>query len=384
MRRRPLSPRPRSAPILVTRPSLPPFEEYARHLRRIWKSRYLTNGGPYLKTLEQELVRYLPASNVAVVANGTLALQLALHSVSRKKGVVITTPFTFAATTTSLVWEGFTPRFADIDPETFNLDPDSVADRFDDDVVGVLSVHVFGNPAGARGVAGVAKEHNRWMIFDAAPSLGVRTQGRSLYELGDASTLSFHAVKTFHTFEGGAITTSSRRIAEQVRRLRNFGFEASGEVGTPDVAAPGINAKMSEAHAAMGVTNLRYVDGWIRARQERYELYRELLEPMGRVGFQHVVACRYNFGYMPILLSSRRTRDRVCQDLQQHGIWPRRYFFPPTSQFTFLRKTTRAPCPVAKNVADRVLTLPLYPDLPLEQVRRIAEYIRRAVHSVVA
>ena len=361
-------------PIYVTRPSLPPLAEYQALLRRIWADRILTNDGPFVRELETRLSRYLPSQNVSVVTNGTVALQLALRAVGGRKGVVVTTPFTFAATTTALAWEGFTPRFADIDRETFNLSPESVSGLLNDDVVGVLPVEVFGNPAGAREIAAVAKENSRWAIFDAAHSFGVKVSGSSLFELGDASMLSFHATKNFHTFEGGAISTRSRRIARRVQQLRNFGLRGPG-----DAPNPGINAKMNEAQAAMGLVNLRHVDRWIRARQERFELYRDLLTPLGLIGFQHVTAPRYNFIYMPILLPTRRLRDRVNRHLQRNGIWPRRYFYPLTSHFTFLPKALRRECPVAEDIANRILCLPLYVDLPLNQVHRIVDCVREGL-----
>lgn len=367
------------SPILVVRPTLPPLLEYERHLRRIWRSRILTNQGPYALALERRLSRYLPAADVAVVANGTLALHLALRALGGRGRVVVTTPFTFAATTTSLAWEGYTPRFADIDPETFNLDPESVSDRMDESVAGVLSVHVFGNPGGAKEIAKIGREHHRWVLFDAAHSFGTRVTGRSLYDLGTASTLSFHATKTFHTFEGGAVASPRRVLVERIRTLRNFGLE-----GSEDVRSPGLNAKMSEAHAAMGVTNLPHIDGWIQRRRRRFELYRDLLAPCGRVTFQRIDARRYNYAYMPILLPSRRSRDRVFRDLEGHGIHPRRYFYPLTSHFTFLHRGNPARCPVAESVANRVLTLPLYPDLPLGQVRRIADRVRKGLVGAAA
>jgi dTDP-4-amino-4,6-dideoxygalactose transaminase len=365
-----------SAPIYVTRPALPPLAEYQALLRKIWATRILTNNGPFVRELERRLASYLPAQNVNAVANGTLALQLALRAVRGPKGIVVTTPFTYAATTTALAWEGFTPRFADIDAETFNLSPESVAGLLDDHVVGVLPVHVFGNPAGSLEVAAVAREHSRWTIFDAAHSFGVKVSGGSLFDRGDASTLSFHATKNFHTFEGGAVSTRSRGIAGRVQQLRNFGFQ-----GAEEVPEPGINAKMNEAQAAMGLVNLRYVDRWIRARGERSRLYRDLLQPLGDIGFQRVEARRYNHCYMPILLPTQRVRERVVRYLERQGVWPRRYFYPLTSHFTFLPKKARRQCPVAENISSRVLCLPLYADLPLNEVHRIVDGVREGLRS---
>ncbi len=370
--------RPRAAAspkIYVTRPSLPPIEEYEALLRKIWKSRQLSNSGPFLKEFELRLARYLPARRVAALANGTLALQLALRAVGGRRGTVITTPFTFAATTTALLWEGFTPEFVDVDPETFVLDPALVAERIGgDDVVGLLPVHVFGNPAGARELAALAKEHARWTIFDAAHSFGVRpTEGR-LFDLGDASILSFHATKNFHTFEGGAVASRDRAIDRRIRELRNFGFLASD-----DIRDIGINAKMNEAQAAMGIVNLRHVGQWIRDRGVRARLYRDLLAPLGVVGFQRLEVGRYNFAYLPVLLPDRRRRDGVFRSLRRHGIYARRYFYPLTSHFSFAPPELRRPCPVAEDIADRILCLPMYDTLPLDQVHRVVDRVKEAL-----
>lgn len=288
--------------------------------------------------------------------------------------MVITTPFTFAATTTALVWQGFTPRFVDIDRETFILDPALVTDQLRRDVVGLLPVQVFGNPAGSRELAAVARESSRWAIFDSAHSFGVRVSGGSVFDLGDASILSLHATKSFHTFEGGAVAAASRRVASRVERLRNFGLLPSG-----DVSDAGINAKMTEPQAAMGLVNLRHIDHWIQERRARFELYRDLLAPLNGIEFQRIEVSRHNFIYMPILLATRRTRDRVYRHLYRNGIRSRRYFFPLTSHFTFLPKPLRRSCPVAQEIANRVLCLPLYQELPFREVRRIVGCLREGM-----
>lgn len=334
----------------------------------------LTNGGPYVRQLEAELAAYLPARHLVAVANGTLALQIALRAIGGDHGSVITTPFTYAATTTALVWQGFTPRFVDIDRETFNLDPTLVPDHLARDVVGILPVHVFGNPAGGRDVADVARESGRWCIFDSAHCIGVRTSGRSVFDLGDASTLSLHATKSYHSFEGGAISAARPAVAARVARLRSFGFDADG-----DVPEPGINAKLTEPAAAMGLVNLRHLEEWIRIREERVRLYRELLAPVDDVTFQRVEARRPSVTYMPILLPDLRTRERVVRALDREGIRTRRYFFPLTSGFSFLPRSSRRRCPVAEEIANRVLCLPLYHELPEAEVRRVVATLRSAL-----
>lgn len=358
----------------VTRPSLPTIGEYVQLLRQIWASRILTNNGPFLARLETRLKRYLHVDFVDVVANGTLALQLATRAAFERPGSVVTTPFTFPATTTSLIWEGFSPRFVDIDPDTYNLNPDEVESVLDPRTVGILSVHVFGNIAGSDRLDAIARRRHVPLLFDGAHIFGVRLEDGSPFNRGDATTLSFHATKGYHTFEGGAVVSRAAGYSKRIRLMRNFGI-ASEE----DVELAGINAKMSEAHAAMGLLNLRYLDDWIRLRRARYLLYVDLLRAFPEVLFQKVDLTYHNFTYMPILLPSRRVRDRVYANLLRARVHPRKYFYPLTSAPIFSRKYLDRKIPNAVRVADRVLTLPLYPDLPLSEVHRIVKLVRETL-----
>ena len=360
--------------IPVTRPSFPPLSEYESFLPRLWSTGVVTNGGPYVRELERRIARYLPARNVAAVSNGTVAIQLALRAVGGSKGVVITTPFTYAATTTALVWQGFTPQFVDIDRETFVMDHHLVADRVDRDVVGLLPVQVFGNTAGSRELAALAKERGWWTVFDSAHCFGVRTSRGSLFDLGDASTLSFHATKSFHTFEGGAVVTPIRAVARRVELLRAFGLRPTG-----DVSEPGINGKLSEPHAAMGLVNLRYVDRWIRAREARVRLYRDLLSSLPGIEFQRLESARHNHIYMPVLFATKRQRDRVYRHLYRSGIRTRVYYPVAANRFGFVPRALRRACPVAHEISGRVLCLPLYHELPPGSVRRIVDGVREAL-----
>ena len=360
--------------IPVTRPSFPPLAEYESFLPRLWSTGVVTNGGPYVGELERRVARYLPARNVVAVSNGTVAIQLALRAVGGSKGVVITTPFTYAATTTALVWQGFTPRFVDIDRETFVMDRHLLADHTGSEVVGILPVQVFGNTAGSRELAAVAKERGWWTVFDAAHCFGVRISRGSLFDLGDASTLSFHATKSFHTFEGGAVVSPSRAVARRVELLRTFGLRPTG-----NVFEPGINGKLSEPHAAMGLANLRHVDQWIRAREVRVRLYRDLLSTVRGIEFQRLESRRHNHIYMPILLRTRRDRDRICRHLYQNGIRTRVYYPVAANRFGFVPRALHRECPVAHEISGRVLCLPLYHELPLESVRRIVDRVREAI-----
>ena len=360
----------------VTRPSLPPFEEFVDLLRPIWKSRILTNAGPTVGRFETALEAYTRARNVEALANGTLALEIAAKIVFPTGATVITTPFTFPATTNALLWLGMSPRFVDIDPETFNLDPKLVAAAMDRTVDGILSVHVFGNPAGSAELAALGRGSGVGVLFDAAHAFGFRARRGCLLERGDASTLSFHATKHFHSFEGGAIVSRRASIARQVRLLRNFGI-----LSEEKVAAAGINAKMTEVQAAMGLANLRHVDRWIRERRERFETYRSLLERSSQIQFQRLESGQYNYPYMPILLPNRRVRDRVHGRLYQHRIRARKYFFPLTSSLPYTRSYVRGRLPVAERVAGGILTLPLYADLSMDEVHRIASCVRVALRD---
>jgi len=358
----------------VTRPSLPPYREFLPYLRQIWKTRILTNNGPLVAEFEQHLERYTNAAHIDVLANGTLALQLAIRALFRPGAVVLTSPFTFPATTTALLWEGMTPMFVDIHPETLNLDPDLVRERARDDVNGILSVHVFGNPAGSDDVASVGRKSGLPVIFDAAHAFGVVARNGELLNRGDASTLSFHATKNFHTFEGGAVASRSEHVSRQIRLLRNFGI-----VSEEEVTVPGINAKMNEVQAAMGLVNLRHVDEWIKARKKRFDLYSDLLASAPDLAFQRLDLARHNYTYMPVIFKNRKQRDRVSAVLALKRVRARKYFYPLTSQPRFAKRFATTPLPVAKSTSDRILTLPLYPDLAMSEVRRISKIVRNAL-----
>jgi dTDP-4-amino-4,6-dideoxygalactose transaminase len=360
----------------VTRPSLPSLREFVALLRPIWKTRVLTNNGPSVSRFEDELERYTQSRNVEVLSNGTLALEIAAKILFPSGATIATTPFTFPATTNALIWLGMKPRFFDIDPETFNLDPALVAQSDERSIDGILSVHVFGNPAGSSKFQALGRARGIPVLFDAAHALGFRARRGHLLERGDASTLSFHATKHFHSFEGGAIATRSPSVAREVRLLRNFGI-----VSEEEVEAAGINAKMTEIQAVMGLANLRHIDRWIGARKVRFDLYRSLLGTSAEIQHQRLEVGEYNYPYMPILLPSRRVRDRVFDALLRQRIRARKYFYPLTSGLPYTRKYARTPLPVATRVAEGILTLPLYADLPLREVRRISACVRSAIRD---
>lgn len=355
--------------INVTRSELPALDEYVSYLAGIWKTHWLTNNGDLVQELERRLADHLRVQNLAVVANGTLALQLAFRAL-KLTGEVITTPFTFAATTNALVWEGLQPVFADIDLETYNIAASSVEERITPHTSAILAVHVYGNPCDVEALQDVAARHSLPLIYDAAHAFGVEYQGKSVLEYGDLSTMSFHATKVFHTIEGGAVITRQSETLREIQILRNFGI-----VSEEDVVVPGINAKMNEFEAAMGLCNLERVDDECGRRKSIYEMYKVALSSIPGVQFQRLAASRYNYAYMPVRFTSTIVRNAVYDGLMAAGIRSRKYFYPLTTQFQYWgsRGGARAgSLKRAEAVAETVLCLPIYSELTRPDVERIA------------
>ncbi len=360
--------------IPVTKPALPDLEKYVGYLQRIWQTKWLTNNGEFALRLEQALKDYLEVKNIVLVSNGTLALQLALWSLGLR-GEVITTPFTFIATTNSILWEGLTPVFADIDPETFNIDPEDVERKITEETCAILAVHVYGNPCDVEALAAIAEKHGVKLIYDGAHGFAVEYRGRSVFDYGDVSTLSFHATKVFNTIEGGALTTKDAKLAGELRLLRDHGIRSAEEF-----VVVGTNAKMNEFQAAMGLCNLDDVERNMTLREALYKRYVEKLNRVGRFQFQKLVASRYNYSYMPVCFENSSQRDLIYEELLRQGVGSRKYFYPLTvGAHYFSSKGTdfvkKFGLTVASDVAGRVLCLPLYPDLDFEAVDRIVEII---------
>jgi len=351
--------------ITVTKPSLPPFEKYIEYLKEIWSSKWLTNDGKFVKRLEEELKAYLNIKNLILVTNGTLALQLILKGLEIK-GEVITTPFTFVATTNAILLEKLTPVFADIDQQTFNIDPKDVERKITKKTSAILAVHVYGNPCYVEELQKIASKHNLKVIYDSAHAFGVEYKNKSVVNYGDASTLSFHATKIFNTIEGGAIITKNKQIIEKLGLLRNHGIKSEEEI-----ISPGTNAKMNEFQAAMGLCNLEEVKGNIAAREKIYMHYKEELRRLTNVQFQKIIASKYNYSYFPIILESKKKRDQVYNELLKKEIKTRKYFYPLTINSRYFEKkkirgSEENGLEVSKSISDRVLCLPLYPDLEKE------------------
>ena len=360
-------------PVYVTRPQLPPLEELLPMLRQMWDSRILTNGGPFHVQFEQALCEHLGVPHVCLFTNATIALLTALQAL-RITGEVITTPYTFVATSHALLWNGIKPVFVDIDPETLNLDATRIETAITPQTTAILPVHCYGRPCDVAEIQRIADIHNLRVIYDAAHAFGVRHQGSSVLNHGDLSVLSFHATKVFNTFEGGAVICPDAKTKKRVDHLKNFGF-----VDETTVIAPGINGKMSEFNAALGLLQLRHVAQALAARRALGDLYREHLADVPGIRCLNLEGT--NHSYFPILVGPDhpRSRDELYRELKKQGIHPRRYFYPLVSSFPMYRglaSARRELLPVATAAAEQVLCLPIFPEMDRAVVDRIVQVIR--------
>jgi dTDP-4-amino-4,6-dideoxygalactose transaminase len=362
--------------IFVTQPYLPPLEEFYPYLEKIWESKWLTNAGPFHQEFESTLAKYLGVEHLSLFVNGTLALVTALQAL-RITGEVITTPFSFVATAHSLLWNGIKPVFVDIDPETFNLDPSKIEAAITPQTTAILPVHVYGKPCDVDQFQEIADLYGLKVIYDAAHAFGVKNQGKSLLRHGDLSILSFHATKTFNTFEGGAIICPDIKIKKRIDDLKNFGFH--DEV---TVVAPGINGKMNEVQAAFGILQLKHIDKAIASRHEIDTQYRKELSSIPGISFPELPPdTTYNYSYFPILVEKDYplSRDELYEKLHRHNIYARRYFYPLISEFPMYRALASASIgnlPVAQDVSREILCLPIYPNLSNDEVSRVVDVIK--------
>lgn len=360
--------------ILVTRSSMPTLEEYIEEIRPIWDSHWLTNMGVKHKTLQAELQKYMGVPNVELLTNGHMALELSLQAMNLQ-GEVITTPFTFASTTHAIVRNGLEPVFCDIDPETYTMDVTQIERLITDRTCAILPVHVYGNICNVEEIERIAHKYELKVLYDAAHTFGETYKGQGIGSFGDASCFSFHATKVFNTIEGGAVCYRDPDMGRRLYELKNFGIH-----GPEEVDAVGANAKMNEFCAAMGLCNLRHVDEEIAKREAVVERYREHLE--GVEGLRLNVKqpeVRSNYAYFPVVFDETlfgASRNEVMDALAQNGIGARKYFYPLTNTFEcFHGKYDVDATPVALHVAKRVLTLPLYADLAMEDVDRICKIV---------
>jgi dTDP-4-amino-4,6-dideoxygalactose transaminase len=363
-------------PIYVTQPSMPPLDEFVVYLEKIWDSKILTNNGPMHQEFEKVLCDYLGVKYISLFSNGTLALITALQAL-RITGEVITSPFSFVATTHALWWNGIKPVFADIEPDFFNLNPDKIEAAISPHTTAIMPVHVYGNPCNVEQIQQIADKYGLKVIYDACHTFGMRYHGSSVLNFGDLSVLSFHATKVFTTFEGGAIVCHDEKTKKRIDFLKNFGF--ADEV---TVVAPGINAKMNEVEAAYGLLQLKYIEDNIAKREALVNLYRSKLGYIKGISFfADIEGIRSNYAYFPILIDPEVygiSRDEVYSRLMHHNIYTRRYFYPLISQFpTYKGLPSAAPenLPLAEKIAQRVLCLPIYPTLDQKVVLEITSLL---------
>lgn len=369
-------------PIYVTRPFLPPLDEFTEYLKDIWESKQLTNKGPYHELFEKKLAEYLGVEYVSLFSNGTLALISALQTM-RITGEVITTPFSFVATTHALNWNGIRPVFCDIDPVTYNLAPDKLEAAITPKTTAILPVHVYGNPCNVEAIQEIAGIYGLKVIYDACHAFGVTINGNSVLNFGDLSVLSFHATKVFNTFEGGAIICHDETTKKRIDFLKNFGF-----ANETTVVAPGINAKMNEFQAALGLLQLKYIDQAIQKRKKIVNSYREHLKGLEGISFlEDIPEVRHNYQYFPIIIDQvpyGKSRDDIYDKLKEQNIMARRYFYPLISQFPTYRGLDSAQSenlPVAEDITQKILCLPVYPDLEMDDLSKIINIIKNEKSS---
>lgn len=362
-------------PVYVTQPNLPPLDEFIPYLRQIWDSKIITNGGPFHHQLEQALCDYLGVKHISLFTNGTIALVTALQAL-RITGEVITTPYSFVATAHSLLWNGIKPVFVDIDPHTLNLDPAKIEAAITPFTTAILAVHVYGHPCDVDAIQRIADNYNLKVIYDAAHAFGVQYHSGSLLNHGDLSVLSFHATKVFNTFEGGAIVSPDAKSKQHIDHLKNFGF-----VDEVTVVAAGINGKMSEFNAALGMLQLKSIDAALLKRKGIDARYRKALASVNGIHcFPEACDNVSNHAYFPVLVQSAYplNRDELYQKLRDNNIFARRYFYPLISEFPMYRglpSAERSNLSVASRAAGEILCLPIYPELSDEQIDSIVGLI---------
>ncbi len=364
--------------ITVTSPLLPDLDEFNELLKDIWNRKWITNNGHYHQELEKALCEYLKVPYISLFTNGTLPLITALQAL-RITGEVITTPYSFVATTHSLWWNGIKPVFVDIDPATGNIDPDKIEAAITPKTTAIMPVHVYGKPCDVKRIQEIADKYGLKVIYDAAHAFGVEVNGESILKAGDMSTLSFHATKVYNTIEGGALVMHDEQTKKRIDYLKNFGF-----ANETTVVAPGINSKMDEVRSAYGLLNLKQVDAAIEARHRAAVQYREALRgiPGIRV-MEDIPGVRHNYSYFPIFIDAEKygmTRDELYFKMKENNVLGRRYFYPLISEFSTYRGLESARpenLPVAHKIADSVICLPMYHSLTEDDVKRIIEQIVR-------
>jgi len=350
-------------PVYVTQPSLAPLEEYVELLKGVWESGILTHNGPLVQQFEKDLAAKLGIQNFVAVTNGTVALQMAIKALELK-GEIITTPFTWIATVSAIKWEGCTPVFCDIEPDTFNIDPTKIEELITENTVAIMPVHVFGNPCDVDAIDAIAKKHNLKVIYDAAHAIGSTYKGKSVLEFGDISATSLHATKLLNTGEGGGCVTTNKELLEKLKRIRFFGHN-----DVKDIVEDGFNGKMTEIHAALGLANLKYYDKVLADRKKKYQFYIESLSTVSGLQFQKLTHGEPNYSYFPIVFETEQKLLETEKELNKINAYPRRYFYPSVNTYTKILESM--PCPVSENIAKRILCLPLYYTLEVKEINAL-------------
>ena len=352
----------RTKKIFVTKTTLPDLSEYSKLLKKIWKNNWITNHGPLANELEKRLKQYLEVQNLFFVANGTVALEIAIKALNLK-GEIITTPFSYVATTSSIVWTNCKPIFVDIDKNSLNIDPLKIEKAITKKTSAILATHVYGNPCDVKQISFIAKKYGLKVIYDAAHCFNVKYNGKSILNFGDISTMSFHATKLFHTAEGGAVVTKSKSLSHKIAYTRNFGHN-----GEESFWGLGINGKNSELHAAIGLGMLKILKDQIKKRKAVSEIYNMLLEGSGIRTQKLMEGIEYNYAYYPVIFKSEAVLIAVKKALNRQNIFPRRYFYPVLNKLNYVEYIK---CPVAESISKRVLCLPLFPGLTKKEIYKI-------------
>jgi dTDP-4-amino-4,6-dideoxygalactose transaminase len=358
--------------INVTKPFLPPQVEYEMALKDVWRRGWLTNNGPLVNELEMNLKEHLDVKHLLYLSNGTIAIQLAIKALDLV-GEIITTPFSYVATTSSIVWENCTPVFADIDATTLNIDPKCIEAVITPKSVAILATHVFGNPCDVEAIEDIAKRHNLKVIYDGAHCFGTKYKGKSLFDYGDICTTSFHATKLFHTVEGGAVMMQCPELTRKISRMRNFGHD-----GPEHFDGIGVNGKNSEFHALMGVINLRYIDEIMAQRKRQAVLYDDRLKNLDVQPIRILPRTEPNHAYYPVIFKSEEALLKAVTMLNAHWIYPRRYFYPSLSKLPYV---TLQDCPVCEGISSRILCLPMYHELTDEEIVFITRLLMRSQNN---
>lgn len=365
--------------ITVTSPLLPPLEEFIPYLQQIWDSKWITNNGSFHQLLEKELAYYLGVEYLSLFTNGTLPLITAFQALGIHEGEVITTPYSFVATSHAIWWNGLKPVFVDIEEETCGIDPNKIESAITPNTVAIMPVHCYGKPCKTAEIDAIAKKHNLKVIYDAAHAFGVSVNGQSILNAGDISTLSFHATKVYNTIEGGALICHSAEMKYHVDNLKNFGFR-----GETTVVAPGINSKMDEIRAAYGLLNLRQTDAAIETRKQVAKAYREALREVDGISFfDDMMGVRHNYSYFPIFVDEERygiSRDALYEKMKVNNVLGRRYFYPLITDFDPYKdilSANPANLPIANKIANQVICLPMHHALHGEDVKRVIDCIRK-------